>query len=73
VSRRCGTDITGYPSNGPGHGRVESYEEHHVADVLCFEPSPADADDERFEVKTMVLIESVTHHIDERNITGYEE
>jgi hemerythrin superfamily protein len=44
---------------------LESYEEHHVADVLCFELSTMDAEDERFEAKTMVLIESVTHHIDE--------
>jgi len=44
---------------------LESYEEHHVADVLCFELSTMDADDERFDAKTTVLIELVTHHIDE--------
>jgi hemerythrin superfamily protein len=44
---------------------LESYEEHHVADVLCFELAAMDADDERFDAKTMVLIESVSHHIDE--------
>jgi len=44
---------------------LESYEEHHVADVLCFELAAMDPDDERFDAKTMVLIESVTHHIDE--------
>jgi hemerythrin superfamily protein len=44
---------------------LESYEEHHVADVLCFELATMDADDERFEAKTTVLIESVTHHVDE--------
>ena len=44
---------------------LESYEEHHVADVLCFELSTMDADDERFEAKTMVLIESVSHHMNE--------
>jgi len=44
---------------------LESYEEHHVADVLCFELAAMDADDERFDAKTNVLIESVTHHIDE--------
>jgi len=44
---------------------LESYEEHHVADVLCFELATMDADDERFEAKTAVLIESVTHHVDE--------
>src|SRR3954465_11451860 len=44
---------------------LESYEEHHVADVLCFELASMSPDDERFEAKTMVLIESVTHHIEE--------
>src|SRR5258707_11132821 len=44
---------------------LESYEEHHVADVLCFELSTMDADDERFDAKTRVLIETVAHHIDE--------
>jgi hemerythrin superfamily protein len=44
---------------------LESYEEHHVADVLCMELSTMDSGDERFDAKTMVLIESVTHHIEE--------
>jgi len=44
---------------------LESYEEHHVADMLCVELSTMDADDERFDAKTTVLIESVTHHIGE--------
>jgi hemerythrin-like domain-containing protein len=44
---------------------LESFEQHHVADVLCLELSTMDADDERFVPKTMVLIESVSHHIDE--------
>jgi hemerythrin superfamily protein len=44
---------------------LESYEEHHVADILCFELSTMDAGDERFDAKTTVLIESVTHHIEE--------
>jgi hemerythrin superfamily protein len=44
---------------------LESYEEHHVADVLCMELAAMSPDDERFTAKTMVLIESVTHHIDE--------
>jgi hemerythrin-like domain-containing protein len=44
---------------------LESYEEHHVADVLCFELATMDSDDERFEAKTTVLIESVTHHMEE--------
>jgi hemerythrin-like domain-containing protein len=44
---------------------LESYEEHHVADVLCMELAAMSADDERFDAKTAVLIENVTHHIDE--------
>jgi hemerythrin-like domain-containing protein len=44
---------------------LESYEEHHVADVLCMELATMDPGDERFTAKTTVLIESVTHHIDE--------
>jgi hemerythrin superfamily protein len=44
---------------------LESYEEHHVADVLCLELAAMKPDDERFDAKTMVLIESVTHHIEE--------
>ncbi len=44
---------------------LESYEEHHVADVLCLELSALSPDAERFDAKTTVLIESVTHHIDE--------
>jgi len=44
---------------------LESYEEHHVADLLCAELAAMDADDERFDAKTTVLIENVTHHIDE--------
>jgi hemerythrin superfamily protein len=44
---------------------LESYEEHHVADVLCLELAGMDREDERFHAKTMVLIESVSHHIQE--------
>jgi len=44
---------------------LESYEEHHVADVLCMELAAMSAGDERFDAKTTVLIESVTHHIEE--------
>jgi hemerythrin superfamily protein len=44
---------------------LESYEEHHVADVLCMELFAMQPDAERFDAKTTVLIENVTHHIDE--------
>ena len=44
---------------------LESYEEHHVADILCMELAAMSPDDERFDAKTTVLIENVTHHIEE--------
>ena len=44
---------------------LESFEEHHVADVLTMELAAMPADAERFDAKTAVLIESVTHHIEE--------
>ena len=44
---------------------LESYEEHHVADVLCMELYGMKPDAERFDAKTTVLIENVTHHIQE--------
>ena len=44
---------------------LESFEEHHVADLLCQELSTMGADEERFDAKTTVLIENVLHHIEE--------
>ncbi|MEO3821011.1 hemerythrin domain-containing protein [Plantactinospora sp. B24E8] len=44
---------------------LESYEEHHVADLLCAELAAMSPDDERFDAKVTVLIENVTHHIEE--------
>ena len=44
---------------------LESYEEHHVADVLCMELYALDPDAERFDAKMTVLMENVTHHMDE--------
>jgi hemerythrin superfamily protein len=44
---------------------LESYEEHHVADLLCLELSTMSAKDERFTAKMTVLIENVEHHMDE--------
>jgi hemerythrin superfamily protein len=44
---------------------LESYEEHHVADVLCVELAALKPDAERFDAKATVLIENVTHHIEE--------
>jgi len=44
---------------------LESYEEHHVADLLVMELVTMTPKDERFEAKATVLIENVTHHIEE--------
>ncbi len=44
---------------------LESYEEHHVADVLCSQLAAMSPEAERFDAKTTVLIESVEHHIEE--------
>lgn len=44
---------------------LESYEEHHVADVLVLELAPMKPTDERFTAKATVLIENVRHHIEE--------
>ena len=44
---------------------LESYEEHHVADVLVVELAAMKPDSERFTAKTTVLIENVRHHIEE--------
>ena len=42
---------------------LESFEEHHVADVLGVELSSMEPYDERFTAKTTVLIENVEHHM----------
>jgi len=44
---------------------LESYEEHHVADVLSMELAAMSPDAEHFDAKATVLIENVTHHIEE--------
>jgi hemerythrin-like domain-containing protein len=44
---------------------LESYEEHHVADVLVVELAAMKPDAERFDAKTTVLVENVRHHIEE--------
>src|SRR4051795_4842084 len=44
---------------------LESYEEHHVADVLVVELAAMKPENERFTAKTTVLIENVRHHIEE--------
>ena len=44
---------------------LESYEEHHVADLLTAEIAATSPDAERFDAKVTVLIENVSHHMDE--------
>ncbi len=44
---------------------LESYEEHHGADVRVVELAAMKPDAERFTAKTTVLIENVRHHIEE--------
>ena len=44
---------------------LESYEEHHVADVLCTELYAMPSSSEHFTAKATVLIENVRHHIQE--------
>ena len=44
---------------------LESYEEHHVADVLVMELAGMEPDAERFVPKMTVLIENVKHHMEE--------
>jgi hemerythrin-like domain-containing protein len=52
---------------------LESYEEHHVADVLTMELATMSADDEHFDAKTTVLIENVSHHMDEEEQEWFPE
>ncbi len=52
---------------------LESYEEHHVADVLCAELADMTPDDERFTAKVTVLIESVEHHIEEEESAWFPD
>ncbi len=44
---------------------LESYQEHHVVDVLLEELAGLTADDEQFEPKFTVLMENVRHHVKE--------
>jgi hemerythrin-like domain-containing protein len=44
---------------------LESYEEHHVADLLVMELAAMEPDAERFVPKMTVLMENVKHHMEE--------
>jgi hemerythrin-like domain-containing protein len=52
---------------------LESYEEHHVADVLVMELAGMRPEDERFTAKAMVLIENVRHHIEEEEAEWFPQ
>src|SRR3954467_4961241 len=52
---------------------LESYEEHHVADVLVMELAGMQPEAERFTAKATVLIESVRHHIDEEETEWFPQ
>ena len=52
---------------------LESYEEHHVADVLVMELASMQAGDERFVAKTTVLIENVEHHMGEEETEWFPQ
>ena len=52
---------------------LESYEEHHVADLLCAELAEMTPDDERYTAKVTVLIESVEHHIEEEESSWFPD
>ena len=52
---------------------LESYEEHHVADLLVVELSGMKPEDERFTAKATVLIENVSHHIEEEEKEWFPE
>jgi len=44
---------------------LEGIEEHHVAKLLLGEIADLEPDDERYDAKVTVLIESVRHHVEE--------
>src|SRR5690242_13619910 len=44
---------------------LESYGQNHVAELLVAEIAGLEPDAERFDAKVTVLIENVTHHMDE--------
>jgi len=52
---------------------LEALEEHHVAKWLLSEIDGMPPENERFRAKTMVLIESVRHHVEEEEQTLFPE
>jgi iron-sulfur cluster repair protein YtfE (RIC family) len=52
---------------------LESYEEHHVADLLIEELQSMDIEDERYDAKFKVLQENIEHHIQEEEAEMFPE
>jgi biotin synthase-related radical SAM superfamily protein len=52
---------------------LESLEEHHVVKWLLSELEDVDPEDERFDAKVRVVIESVRHHVREEESEYFRE
>lgn len=52
---------------------LESLEEHHIVKWTLSELQKMDPDDERFDAKVTVLIESVKHHVEEEETELFPE
>ena len=52
---------------------LEGLEEHHVVKWLCSEIGSLTAEDERFDAKMSVLMETVRHHVREEESTLFPE
>ena len=52
---------------------LESYEEHHVVDLLAVEMMALDPASERFDPKFTVLMENVRHHVEEEETDWFPQ
>lgn len=52
---------------------LESYEEHHVVDLLAVEMMALDPASERFDPKFTVLMEAVRHHVEEEETDWFPQ
>ncbi|SDZ29081.1 Hemerythrin HHE cation binding domain-containing protein [Micromonospora pattaloongensis] len=65
LENECMYPITRQMCPGLESAVLESYQEHHVADVLAAELAEMSPDDERYAAKATVLMETMLHHIEE--------
>ncbi|MEV1290429.1 hemerythrin domain-containing protein [Micromonospora sp. NPDC049679] len=65
LENECMYPVTRQMCPGLESDVLESYQEHHVADVLSAELAEMSPDDERYVAKATVLMETILHHIDE--------